>query len=127
MSKIKDCTCKVGPGKFEGESALTFLAWQQVLIGGSDETVGAYDFFKAPYNLEAGASVKAALDYGYCEACVKGYDDGSYGLGVRESAQGFVNLITYATERRYLQAIEWAEAKEEEVGDYEDADEDEEA
>ena len=35
------CECKVGPGKFEAESALTFLAWESMLNGGEGSGVNA--------------------------------------------------------------------------------------
>jgi len=116
---ILHCTCKVGPGKFEGEPPLTFLAWQSVLNGGSDESVGPYEFFRRPYGFDTPQAVQAALDYGYCAACIAGYDNGSYGLTIEEGEQGFVYLTTYATEKRYLEASELRaqEQEEEEQGE----------
>jgi len=114
---MSTCTCKVGPGKFEGEPAMAYLAWESVLNGGG-ESVGPYEFFKRPYGFDDPEAVQAALDYGYCAACIADYDDDeSYGLVVWESDQGFVYLATYATEKRYLKALDCAEAEEEEQGE----------
>lgn len=101
------CTCKVGPGKFEGEGVLAFMAWEQVMIGGSDETIGPYDFFKAPYAFNEDAdAVKAALAYGYCQDCIDNHDDVSYGLVISESDQGFIYCTMYATKDEYERAID---------------------
>lgn len=113
------CTCKVGPGKFEGESALTFMAYQQMCLGNSDYSVGRYDFFKAPFMFDADRSVvKAALDYGFCQECIDNHANGEYGCVVYDSDQGFAYCHTYETEAEYDAAVK---AAEEEVSDDQEA------
>jgi hypothetical protein len=112
------CDCKVGPGKFEGESALTFIGWQSALMGladvatGVDETV---DWFRAPFNFDADVeTVKAARDYGYCEDCIReALADDSAGLSLWESSAGFVYGTTYATRDEFDKALADAEQEDE--------------
>ena len=101
------CTCKVGPGKFEGESALTFLAYQSMLLGCSDETHGSTDFFKGPLNFDADReTVDAARSYGYCEACIaEALAENPYGMSIMEDSQGFVYGDVYETQAEYEDAI----------------------
>lgn len=109
------CSCHVGPGKFEGESVLTFLAYQQMCLGNVDESIGRYDFFKAPFMFDADQSaVKAALDYGYCQECIDDHDDRTlYGLAIHEDDSGFVYCDTFATEAEYDAAVQMATDSEE--------------
>ncbi len=113
------CTCQVGPGKFEGEPARVFMAYQQMCLGGSDETIGRYDFFKAPFNFDADQSVvRDALAYGYCQACVDGYDEPRlYGMAMWEDDSGFVYAETFETEAEYDKAVRDAEAEDDDEGD----------
>ena len=118
---MKMCECKVGPGKFEGESALTFLAWQSMLMnGGGDTTTGddgnVVEWFLSPFNFDADPeAVEAARDYGYCEACIaEALADDSAGLSLWESSQGFVYGTTYATREEFDKALAEAEAEAEE-------------
>lgn len=110
------CECKVGPGKFEGESALTFLAYQSSLLGGADATTYdggdmPTDWFRRPFNFDADAeTVDAARAYGYCEPCiVEALTDASYGLAIRESDQGFVYSRTFDTRKEFDAALDEAE------------------
>ena len=113
------CECKVGPGKFEGESALTFLAYQSMLNGFSDESIGAVDFFKAPLGFDADPeAIKAAREYGYCEACIaEALAERPYGMAISEDSQGFVWGELYATAKAYDKAVSQAEAVDEEGSD----------
>ena len=115
------CECQVGPGKFEGESALTFLAYHAMTLGCSDETVGAVDFFKAPLDFDPYAP--EARDYGYCEPCIaEALAERPYGMSIGEDSQGFVWGATYATTKAYDKAVARAEADEaDEAGDYDAA------
>ena len=101
------CTCKVGPGKFEGESALTFLAYQSMLLGCSDETHGSTDFFKGPLNFDADQeTVDAARSYGYCDECIESaLSERPYGMAIWESNDGFVCGVTYETQSEYEEAV----------------------
>ena len=108
------CTCNVGPGKFEGESCLTFMAYQQMLLGAADITIGRYDFFKAPFNFDADQCVvKAARAYGYCDECIAARSAAA-GLVISEDDQGFVYCTAYATEAEYDTAQQTAEEEESE-------------
>ena len=98
------CECKVGPGKFEGESALTFLAYHSMLLGCSDETIDAVDFFKAPLDFDPYAP--EAREYGYCEVCIaEALAERPYGMAISEDSQGFVWGVTYDTAEEYVAAI----------------------
>src|SRR5262245_45494034 len=105
------CTCKVGPGQFEGEPALVFMAHEQMCMGMSDDSIGRYDFFKAPFNFDADSEVvKAALAYGYCQECVDGYDDkDAYGMVIWTRDDGFACGNVYYSEKKYNEAVEDAE------------------
>ena len=116
---MTDCTCQVGPGKFEGESALTYLAYYHVLHGDSDTSTfdggNATDWFRRPFNFDAEAeAVPATKAYGYCDRCIKeALEDESFGLSVRTSPDGFVSLARYLTEKQYDAALNEAERDEE--------------
>src|SRR5262245_35398130 len=113
------CTCHVGPGKFEGESALTFMAYQQAMLGNSDMSVGRYDFFKAPFMFDADQSViREAKDYGYCDECIEKHDDHShYGMVISQDDRGFVWRTVYDTQAEYDAAVTEAEAEDSESQD----------
>jgi hypothetical protein len=108
------CECKVGPGKFESESALTFLAYQSMLMGGGDESIGAVEFFKGPLDFDADAeTVEAARDYGYCEPCIaEALAERPYGMSISEDSQGFVWGTTYDSAKAYDAAVKIAEEDE---------------
>jgi hypothetical protein len=93
------------------------MAYQQMCLGNVDETIGRYEFFKAPFLFDADQSVvRAALEYGYCQACVDGYDEpAAYGMAIWEDDNGFVYAETFETETDYDKAVRAAEA--EDVGD----------
>ena len=117
------CECKVGPGKFEGESALTFLAYQSMLLGCSDMSIGTVDFFKGPLNFDADAEmVSAARAYGYCESCIaEALAERPYGMSIGEDSQGFVWGATYDTAKEYDEAVARAEEDEADEAEYDDA------
>jgi len=112
------CKCKVGPGKFEGEPAHVFMAWEQAMLGNADVTVGRYDFLRAPFNLDADRCVvEAAREYGYCEECTESTGDvlrEAAGLVVWPDDVGFVYCRTFKTREAFDKAIEEAEAESEE-------------
>lgn len=113
------CKCDIGPGKFEGESALTFMAFEQAMLGNSDISTGdgesgsLVDWLRVPLNLDADQSViRAALDYGYCQECID--DAGSDirgGIAVWEDSQGFVYSREFATREEFESALAEAEAE----------------
>lgn len=118
------CTCKVGPGKFEGEGALTFMAWEQSMLGAADVSTGGEgaetDWLRSPLNLDADADVvRAALDYGYCQGCVDtAGTDVHGGVAVWEDGQGFVYCRVFNTRKAFDKALDKAEAADEaEEGD----------
>ena len=108
------CECKIGPGKFEGESALTFMAWEQTMLGAdatTDSEGSLIEWLRSPLNLDADDSVvKAALAYGYCRTCVDeaGQDIGG-GVAVWEDSQGFVYSATFDTHEAFDSALTEAE------------------
>src|SRR3990167_5571871 len=113
------CECKVGPGKFEAESALTFLAWESMLNGGGGTTTGddgnVVEWFLSPFNFGADPeAVEEARDYGYCEACIaEALADDSAGLSLWVSSQGFVYGTTYATREEFDKALDREERADE--------------
>lgn len=113
------CECKVGPGKFEGERTLTFLAYQSSLLGCADATTGAedtlIDWFRAPLNFDADQeTVAAARAYGYCEACIaEALASDVAGISIWERSDGFVYGTVYQTRDEFDAAIAEAEAEDE--------------
>jgi hypothetical protein len=104
--------CTVGPGKFEGESALTFLAYQAMLQGGVDESIGHVDFFKGPF-ADFKDHAGEAGDYGYCPECIDAaLADDAYGISIIEDEQGFVWLESYGTAEEFDAALAAAERAE---------------
>ena len=106
------CECMVGPGKFEGEGALTALAYSSMLSGGSDLTEYEPDettveFFKAPFNFDADEeNVSFAREQGLCDDCIReALDDESFGLALWEDSQGFVYVQTFDDESEWNDAI----------------------
>ena len=118
------CTCKVGPGKFEGERALIYIAWQSAMLGTSDATTGdsewgtLTDWMFAPFHFDADPeTVQAAREYGYCEACIaEALADESAGLALWESEQGFVYGAAYATREEFDKALADAEVGDDDNG-----------
>jgi hypothetical protein len=105
------CTCKVGPGKFEGEGALTFLCYQLSLDGvAEDDAVGAYSFFKLPLS-DVGDLQTAAREYGYCDECIASAaaEHSSFGFYVWERDDGFVCGEVLKTEIDYEDYLAQAE------------------
>jgi hypothetical protein len=95
-----------------------------MLLGCSDVSYGAVDFFKGPLNFDADAeTVAAARAYGYCEPCIaEALAERPYGMSIGEDSQGFVWGATYATTKAYDKAVARAEADEaDEAGDYDAA------
>lgn len=113
------CKCKVGPGKFEGEPALAFLAWQSMLLGCVDATTGdegnTVDWFRAPFNFDADhETVDAAKAYGYCDECIAvALESDAAGLALREDSQGFVHCEEFATREEFDRALAEAVAADE--------------
>lgn len=118
------CACKVGPGKFEGEPALTFMAHAVMLEGFSDATTGedgdTIDWFRAPLGFDADADLShAARAHGYCQECIEHYaDDVNGGVAIWEDSNGFVYCKTFATVEEFDAAL--AEAEEEESSEEEE-------
>lgn len=114
----KSCGCDVGPGKFEGEGAITFLAYEMVMNGGSDTTTGgdeAVDWIRAPLNFQVDKEcTAAALRYGYCERCIRTAGDGiEGGVAVWEDSQGIVYSRVFETKEEFDQALAEAEGEDE--------------
>jgi len=114
------CECKRYPGKFEGEGALTALAYSSMMNGGADETEydgdTPTDFFRAPFNFDADEeNLVFAREEGFCEACIaEALQSEADGLALWTDSQGFVYLAEFATEQEYLDAIKTLEDAEEE-------------
>lgn len=123
MPKL-ECGCDIGPGKFEGEGAVSFMVWEQAMLGNSDvSTEDEYgrmvDWLRSPLNLGTDQEVvEAALGYGYCADCVEsaGRDIGG-GVAVWEDGQGFVYCTTFDTREEFDKAL--AEAEENQPEDSE--------
>lgn len=116
------CTkCNVGPGKFEGEPTITFLAHQCAMEGMSDESVGSADFFVAPFNFDADTMIiDMAREYGYCDDCIgEAMTDGSYGLQTWVDSHGFVYSETYTNKDEYVNSLKCEIAISEESEDFE--------
>jgi hypothetical protein len=117
------CDCKVGPGKFEGEPALTYLAWQAVLDGGGDESTGETgdltDWLAGPFEWSEDY-LATARDYGYCEACIR--DAQAAGIAVWESDQGFVYSALFDTAAEYEAALAEAQHDDELAAEEEESD-----
>ena len=120
---MKSCGCQVGPGKFEGESALAYLAYLSALHGDADTSTyhgdTVVDWFRSPFNFDAEReAVFSCQAYGFCEPCVKqALEDESFGLSLRQDNNGFVYLTRYATEKEYDEALAVAEDEESELCD----------
>lgn len=105
------CSCNVGPGKFEGEDALAFLAWEWSMLGGSDATTFSRDmptdWFRRPLNFDTDQEVlDRARAYGYCDACLdEALASEAYGLAVWADGQGFVNCVTFETQEEFDKAL----------------------
>jgi hypothetical protein len=99
------CTCKVGPGKFEGEGADTFLL--HAICGecpNNDICYGDRSWAAIVARpIVADPDSKAeALKYGYCQKCINKAasamakaDGGGYSVG--EDSQGFAWSINWET------------------------------
>lgn len=107
--------CKPGPGKFEGESALTVMAYAQMCLGNGDASAGRYEFFRSPLNFTADAeAVSAAHSAGFCDQCIEEAEDYGrtlYGVAVWDSDQGFAMLREFGSEAEYDAALRDAEAE----------------
>lgn len=108
--------CSYGPGKFEGEDALTVMAHCHVSLGTADYSVGQYDFFKSPLQFDADQeAVAAARDAGFCPVCIEGACDEARtlaGVCTYEDDNGFAYCIRYESTEEYDAAIRAAELTE---------------
>ena len=121
--------CKRGPGKFEGESALTVMAYWHATNGNADVSGDAgqcglsVDFFKSPLQFDADSeALDAARAEGFCGACIaQAIDDARElaGCSITEDSQGFVYLETYDSADAYNAAVveTMSEVDEEELED----------
>ena len=113
------CDCKVGPGKFEGEPALTFLAWDAMMDGSSDATTGdsergtLTEWLRGPGPFGFSSdSVDAAREYGYCDPCIlAALATPAAGIELWESEQGFVYGREFATLEDFEASLAEAEAE----------------
>ena len=112
----RPCGCDVGPGKFEGEGAITALAYSSMLNGGSDLDLGPVSFFKAPLNFDAdSANLEFAQEQGYCGECIKEALEATIaGLSLYEDSNGFVYTSEFETEEDYNTAVDIQERLQEE-------------
>lgn len=120
----RPCGCNPGPGKFEGESAITYLAWCAVLDGGGELTTGGeggdgpltdwFGTFTAPDIAEEWK--QSAEDYGFCRPCVEAAS-APYGLAVWEDSQGFVGCAVFESQEEHDKARKAAEARDQEVAE----------
>jgi hypothetical protein len=122
QSRESKCTCSVGPGKFEGEPAETFMAYEQAMLGNTDASTGESDmpgsmtdWLRSPLNLDADSDVvRAAIAYGYCPTCVEAAGkDIAGGIAIYENEQGFVYGTSYATREEFDAALAAAEVEDE--------------
>jgi hypothetical protein len=105
-----ECSCDVGPGKFEGEPAMTFLCFQRALDGCADESpADGVDFYRLKAEdrpLFPAEYQDAAREYGYCDRCIaETCASTAYGYATEETEQGFVNGAEYATKDEYDNAL----------------------
>lgn len=117
---MSGCSCNIGPGRFEGEPASTFILDHLTMDGEGEQIMYAEDagcvvfdgqFTVADYSADADL---AAVDYGYCQPCV----DAAWcelrdmvGAVVSWDAQGFVYGRVYGPgmEDRFARVV--AEAR----------------
>lgn len=120
------CGCKVGPGKFEGEGPLTYIA-HAGLAGGGDMTTGGGEFdasdawpcvewFRAPLNFRGEqAAIREAAEYGYCDECIEAAlaeaDEVKGGMATWEDSQGFVYSAVFPSKAAFDAALAEAEAE----------------
>jgi|SRR5215467_1723476 len=114
---MSNCSCQVGPGKFEGEPVETFIAWETMLNGFADEDCGRYAFVRFPLVVDDDMR-ELARDAGYCDACIDAAATASgYGIGLYETEQGFVDSAIYETETEWNTAVERCSADDDDEGD----------
>lgn len=111
------CTCRLNPGRFEGETPLTVLGYWYANNGLADETYGDVDFFKSPLGFTADKGARLmCLALGYCEVCIDSDLEeaaGLSGLMIWQDDQGFVFRREITTDDSY-DRLTLAYAKEEE-------------
>lgn len=115
MNRVCPCSCKVGPGKFEGEGPLAFMACQ--MLSFADTSTGddgnLVDWFRAPLNFDTDGADKEALEYGYCLECVNEALAYRGSLALWEDSLGFVYCRTFDTQAEFDAALNEAIAEEE--------------
>jgi hypothetical protein len=104
----------VGPGKFEGEGALTALAHYYAAEGMADDDAGKYSLFKGPlqFGNDGSGAEEFASELGYCAACIaKALEDSRdlAGCVVFETDQGFAEFRELHTLEEYQEALTNAE------------------
>jgi len=114
-----ECTCDIGPGKFEGESAETFLAHA---LGDPDDELGSvqdfghYERHDFPLRVEGTFEVDEAREYGYCDGCIADAIEtfaGEGGIVVEENDQGFVTGTLFANRVKLDEA--WSRLRDEAI------------
>lgn len=116
------CTCKVGPGKFEGEPAIAFLAHEAVLNGWGDITTGGdegdgplTDWLNTFTQSDITAEMRqAARSYGYCEECIDAAS-APHGLATWEDGQGFVGCEVFESDEAYTAKLKECEEADQEA------------
>ena len=104
--------CTYGPGKFEGETPLTWLAWQAIMNGGGDDDIGRYTFLRAPFD---GLLDFATPDAPFCPECCKQDVEAAKdvaGIVICERDDGFVCGEWLNTTGEYWRAVNEAEKEE---------------
>ena len=97
--------CRYGPGKFEGEPAIMWLAYQAMCDGAADDDTAGVAFFKAPFDdLLSHWDEQDAFCQACCRASIAEYA-GDYGFAIEESEQGFVTGAAFATAAEYDAAL----------------------
>lgn len=112
------CTCTVGPGKFEGEPASTFLLHLIAQDGADaatyDDADDVTEWLRGPVTSVRAEEWQDANDYGYCRECIKAAINilGSMaGAAVWTDGQGFAGARIFESKEEFeaLLAAEEAE------------------
>jgi len=96
------CHCP-GPGKFQGEPASTFIAWDLVCRGFVDEEIDQYSFIRYPH-APTHEEYHDAREAGYCGLCIEEAFESSqfnYGVMVYEDDTGFIYGTILATRKEW--------------------------
>lgn len=101
--------CKPGPGRFEGEGALTVMAYESAMLGLADESFDGLEWFRAPLGFDADQEcIAAAKAEGFCEECITAANAEALELGgymVHQDGQGFIYGSAFSSRDEYEAAL----------------------